>query len=534
MVKILPYDRFTIQTQDSLVDVIEKLEAHVEAPKAFRSSFSRNHAPYQGRINISGFEIYRIIHYRNSFLPIIQGRFEKLPAGIAVHVTMKLHPFVIGFLLFWCSTWYSVTLPMFVLSAFSGDIPWEGWLLVGLPTLVLIVFLQAFWYEANRSRRELTQMLLGGTLSQPVEEFNLLTPRRILIGFGAIAIAVVALFWNDFSVVHYTVSAESQSCSQATVASPYCDFKVVRTLEGHPTLSAIALSAKGQTLVSGGTDKALRVWDVATGELKRTLQSDSGVIQAVAIAPNGTTVVSGSGDRMVRIWDLNSDRPPKLLKGHSSEIAQVRISPDGQTLTSSSNNEIKIWDLATGELQTTIPDSTTTETSIGSVSIVHRFACLDLSLDGQKALVELGQKLMVWDLKTHQQLHIKGANLFYQTLFNARLSPDGQTVAALSHHKNSTTLKMWDSATGKLKAEITLPLSHDWGWNRMGFDGDRLLYSTPQRLFVWNAQTSQLEANLAQPQMRQLTLSADRTAIAGILNTQESQIQVLQRLSTVE
>ncbi|MHC5676375.1 hypothetical protein [Nostoc sp.] len=69
--KILPNDTFIILTSDSLPIVLQRLNAFVGSTKAFR--FSRKHAPYQGTISESGFQISRIIHYRNSFLPVIQG-----------------------------------------------------------------------------------------------------------------------------------------------------------------------------------------------------------------------------------------------------------------------------------------------------------------------------------------------------------------------------------------------------------------------------------------------------------------------------
>src|ERR671916_3058888 len=104
--QLLPYATFSIQTQEPLSAVIEKLDAQIEAPRAFRWDFSRNDAPYEGTISSSGFEIHRIIHYRNSFLPNIRGRFESSAEGRLIRVTVKLHPFVIAFLLFWYSVWY--------------------------------------------------------------------------------------------------------------------------------------------------------------------------------------------------------------------------------------------------------------------------------------------------------------------------------------------------------------------------------------------------------------------------------------------
>lgn len=42
--QLLPYHTFTLKTHEPLPDVIDKLNAHIEAPKTFRWTFSRNHA----------------------------------------------------------------------------------------------------------------------------------------------------------------------------------------------------------------------------------------------------------------------------------------------------------------------------------------------------------------------------------------------------------------------------------------------------------------------------------------------------------
>lgn len=535
--KLLPYDTFTIQTQDSLVVVIERLEAHIEAPKVYRTFFSRNHAPYAGRINVSGFEIYRIIHYRNSFLPMIRGRFEPSPQGIRVRVTMSLHPFVRGFLIFWYWVWYSATIPIFLLGALSGDVPFEALLFLGLPIFILFVFWQAFWNEATRSRHEITQLLSGQTVEEPISNGNLVTPRAILMGLGlliAIALSFVGLS-GTFSP-YSLQSPESKSCSQDAIDSPYCNFSVVRTLEGHPTVSAIAISADGQTLVSGGQDKALKVWNLQTGELRRTLQSDSGAIQSVAIAPDGRTVVTGSGDRRVRIWDITSDRRPKMLKGHSSDIHQVRISSDGKTILSSSDGEIKIWDLTTGQLKATVPDSPPVETEIGSVTITReplRFLPLDISPDGKTAVVKFGAKFAAWDLTTNQTIAFKKASIFFQPLNSARISLDGQTAIATFYQQPVTSFKVWDVATGTLKAEGRLSSSSKYyGVEAIALSRDRIISSTSEGLKVFNLQTAELEATLKQQQMRQLVTSSDGKMIAGIVersDLQTHQIQVLQR-----
>lgn len=69
IMNIFPSKTFTLQTTAPLAEVKQRLAKQTEEPKLVRWHFSYNHAHYQGTISDTGFEIRRIIHYRNSFLP---------------------------------------------------------------------------------------------------------------------------------------------------------------------------------------------------------------------------------------------------------------------------------------------------------------------------------------------------------------------------------------------------------------------------------------------------------------------------------
>lgn len=158
--KLLPYDTFTLQTPDPVSIVLQRLATQVEPIKKVRWTFSRNHLPYEGTCSETGFQIYRIIHYRNSFLPQIQGRFASSPLGTNVQITMRVHPFVIAFLGFWYLAWYSCFVPLWLSRAIPVEIALP---FLGLPILALVMFWAAFWAEAQRSRRDLAEMILGYT-----------------------------------------------------------------------------------------------------------------------------------------------------------------------------------------------------------------------------------------------------------------------------------------------------------------------------------------------------------------------------------
>ncbi|MGC4023462.1 MAG: hypothetical protein QM734_16690 [Cyclobacteriaceae bacterium] len=83
-------------------DVIIALMKHIEPKKTFRM-FSDNSAnDFEGELKNNEFEIKRIINYRNSFLPIINGSIESLGYATRISVDMRIHYFTMIFMLVWC------------------------------------------------------------------------------------------------------------------------------------------------------------------------------------------------------------------------------------------------------------------------------------------------------------------------------------------------------------------------------------------------------------------------------------------------
>lgn len=532
---LLPYARVSIQTTTPLSAVIAALEAHIEAPRV-RWGFSRDHAPYTGTLTESGFEIHRIIHYRNSFLPRIRGQFEALPQGTIVHVTLSLHPLVLAFLLFWLCTWYGILLPVAVIGMLAGDVPPEIVPFIGLPLLALVAFWGAFWYEAKRSQRDLAQIVHGNPLVVPPTH----RLRLRLLQLLALAIGGANLVWF-LSQPTFLMPGEStqpppvQTCAQASTASPYCDFALARTIEGHPTATAIALSPDGKILLTGGQDKAIRVWDWQQGSLTRTLQSDSGIVTALAMSSDNKTVVSAAADRMVRIWDLTTQQPPKLLQGQMEiGVDMVKLSADGKTIVSGGYGKIAVWDRATGTLKVTLPAVDKEIQTLGPITIENSFRLYPFSLspDGTTALVELNGKLLAWNTVTQTQTELP-RQVFTQ-VNAAYLSPDGQTVVTTSYTQPKTHLKIWDLATGDLKAKVLLSTNRElWGYrDRIALSRDRIFISTPSGIQVRHLQTGELEALVEQPSLYQIIVTPDGKRLVGMLgdaSSQTAKIQIWQR-----
>ncbi|MGL5196497.1 MAG: hypothetical protein ACRC8Y_23145 [Chroococcales cyanobacterium] len=101
---MFPSERFRITTYLSPDDVQKKLMAVVDPPpQGLQFQWKRSEKPYKGQLGEHSFQISRVISYRNSFLPQIEGRIQAHRRGSQIEIEMKLHPVVLIFMCVWLS-----------------------------------------------------------------------------------------------------------------------------------------------------------------------------------------------------------------------------------------------------------------------------------------------------------------------------------------------------------------------------------------------------------------------------------------------
>ena len=79
-------------------EVLRRLAERVEPKRLLRFGGDR---PYEGVVSPQGFEIRRIILYRNSFLPHVHGSVRPDGPGSVVQAELALHPFTAVFMGIW-------------------------------------------------------------------------------------------------------------------------------------------------------------------------------------------------------------------------------------------------------------------------------------------------------------------------------------------------------------------------------------------------------------------------------------------------
>ena len=92
------------------------------------------------------------------------------------------------------------------------------------------------------------------------------------------------------------------------------------------------------------------VWDPVTGTHLRTLGGHNGRVTAISYRPDGRLLAASSNEGTARIWDPASGQLRRLVKveGRRNFMLAAAFSADGTRLaTASYDDQVRIWD-ATG------------------------------------------------------------------------------------------------------------------------------------------------------------------------------------------
>ena len=126
------------------------------------------------------------------------------------------------------------------------------------------------------------------------------------------------------------------------------------SVHGHrDTITSMAVSGDGATLVTGSSDHSLKLWSGYSFLPTSVLTGHQGSVRDLAFDPAGKTLATASDDGMIWLWDATSGEVHHVLRGHEDYVSSLAYSSNGEYLASGSGDTtIRIWDATTGEFFT--------------------------------------------------------------------------------------------------------------------------------------------------------------------------------------
>ena len=119
------------------------------------------------------------------------------------------------------------------------------------------------------------------------------------------------------------------------------------------SILALAVSADGKKLAAGGTDRMVRVWDLATGKLEHAVENHADWILGVAFTPDGKGLVTASRDKTAKVWDLVNKESLVTFPDHQNIVNNISITTPTASSASppAMKSSIRLWQATDGAKQ---------------------------------------------------------------------------------------------------------------------------------------------------------------------------------------
>lgn len=236
-------------------------------------------------------------------------------------------------------------------------------------------------------------------------------------------------------------------------------------LEGHQgTIWDVKVSQDGQTIVSAGADKTIKVWSMK-GELLATSPVQSDEISSINFNHNDekTIIVSTSYDGYVKLWEIDAkNRKINQINEFYQQILEQQTPAMVFDASFHSNDKIIAFASSDGIIRLWDREKTGSQSKIGEIRALDfteyqsAYHIYRLDFHPKSDILAYGYEdggVYIWNWKDNQQPQLlvdKHRNL----ITGIQFSSDGKLLASASNDGN---IKIWDTSSTNnyiLKGEI--------------------------------------------------------------------------------
>jgi WD40 repeat protein len=242
-------------------------------------------------------------------------------------------------------------------------------------------------------------------------------------------------------------------------------------------LTSVRFSDDGQLLALGGAKGGVRIWELPSATLKLEFNSPN-QIAALAISSDRKLLAVAPLEEAVEIWDLSSAKQVAKMRAPFSGTSALAFSPDGHWLaTADGDTSIRLYDAHSGVLRNSVNDL-----------LLESFAIV-FSTDGKYILAGGADKAInVIDASSGKVLRSLAKQ--DDVLLGVRQSRDGKLLAAAYFNADDPSkpspVVIWDLVTQSPRTRILEPSVVPNGGEFL-LDGRLLMTSGSEKeLKIWS------------------------------------------------
>jgi WD40 repeat protein len=254
----------------------------------------------------------------------------------------------------------------------------------------------------------------------------------------------------------------------------------------------LAMTQTGTHVLSAGTDKTVKMWNIATGANERSFMGAGAALRSVAVSKNNLLVAAAGDDQAVRVYSLNDAKETGNVKAGAA-VKALAFTPNNLALAAAcADKSLQSWSVNFTAGQPLPADFLNTVQNFASPDVIY-----DLTIAADNATIysgSAGKSVQVWKLASSVPTrnfphpnHVDavafqpGGNLLVSgshdgkvrifdlvknvlvkeinahavanatMIYTLAFTPDGKQVVSGSYDQS---LKLWDVTSGNLVREF--------------------------------------------------------------------------------